>query len=195
TSLNFTINNPNAALPLTGIAFTDTLPAGLSVPTGSASVCSGTVMTTSPNMISFSGGQLLASGTCMFSVTVTGVWPCQCVNQTGVISSTESGAGTTSNMAPITVIGQPTISKSFSTSTICTGGVATLTFTIMNPNSATAFTGIAFTDALPSGLVVAPTPNASTTCGAGSFSPAPQAADTSLTFSGGRVAAHPRWSA
>src|SRR5262249_61337086 len=136
-----------------------------------------------PNMSRLGGGRLPAGGGCTFSVTVTGVSACVCMNQTGPISSTESGAGVASNMASITVIGQPTIQKSFSTSTICTGGVATLTFTIMNPNSATAFTGIAFTDALPSGLVVAPTPNASTTCGSGSFSPAPQSGDTSLSFS------------
>src|SRR5262249_3547014 len=55
TSLNFTLSNPNAALPLTGVAFTDTLPAGLSVPTGSATFCSGTLTTTAPNMISYSG--------------------------------------------------------------------------------------------------------------------------------------------
>src|SRR5262249_49953009 len=109
---------------------------------------------------------------------------------TGTISSNESGVGGTSNTATLTVVGPPSITKSFSASTICTGGVATLTFTITNPNTTTAFTGISFTDGLPSRLVVAPTPNTSTTCGSGSFSPSPTSGDTSLSFSGGTLAAN-----
>jgi uncharacterized repeat protein (TIGR01451 family) len=188
TSLTFSITNPNTGLGLTGITFTDTLPVGLSVPTATAATCGGTLTSTAPNTISFTGGALAATANCSFSVTVTGVSAGIQSNITGVISSNESGPGATSNTAMVTVIGAPTISKSFSAATICTGGVATLTFTITNPNTSTAFTGIAFNDSLPSGLQVAPTPNASTTCTGGTF--APNAGDTSLTFTKGQLAAN-----
>ena len=87
--------------------------------------------------------------------------------------------------ATLTVIGGPTISKAFSVPTIpLSGGVATLTFTITNPNTTTTLTGVAFTDALPAGLQVAATPNVVPGCGA--FTPA--AGATNLTFSGGSIA-------
>src|SRR5262249_28615872 len=162
TSLTFTITNPNTSQTLTGISFTDPLPAGLWVPNGTASTCGGTVTTTAPGTIAFSGGTLAASGSCSFSVTVTGVSAGVQMNTTGVISSTESGAGATSNTATVTVVGPATISKSFGAATIPLGGTTTLTFTITNNNATTTLTGVGFTDTLPSGLAVASTPNAST---------------------------------
>ncbi|MDZ4159500.1 MAG: hypothetical protein U1B80_06900, partial [Anaerolineaceae bacterium] len=74
----------------------------------------------------------------------------------------------------------PTLTKSFSPNPIAVNGVSTLTFTLTNPNSV-ALTGVKFTDALPSGVQVAATPAASTTCG-GTPTWAPSAAATSLTF-------------
>src|SRR5262249_61521889 len=58
TTLSFTVNNPNttAAGDLSGVAFTDTLPAGLTVAAGSSPQCGGTLTTTAPGTISFSGG-------------------------------------------------------------------------------------------------------------------------------------------
>jgi uncharacterized repeat protein (TIGR01451 family) len=43
----------------------------------------------------------------------------------------------------------PTITKSFSPSPVAVGGTSTLTFTINNPNTAAALTGVSFTDTLP----------------------------------------------
>ncbi len=186
TSLTFMITNPNSGTALSGISFTDTLPAGLTVPTTSSSTCGGTLTTTAPSTISFSAGTVAASDMCSFSVTVTGITAGVWNNTTGVISSTESGAGATSNTASLAVIGGAFISKAFGSATIPLNGVTTLTFTITNPNPMTALTGVAFTDALPSGLQVASTPNASTSCG-GTFTPS--AGDTTLTFSGGTILA------
>jgi len=80
----------------------------------------------------------------------------------------------------------PGFSKAFSPSTIDPGGISRLTFTIDNTANAIEAADLAFTDAFPAGLVVAGTPNGSTTCG-GTF--APGASDVSLAFAGGAVAA------
>lgn len=75
---------------------------------------------------------------------------------------------------------QPTISKSFAPNPVAVNGNATLTFTLSNPNT-TQLTGAKFTDTLPTGLEVAATPSASTTC-TGSPSWAPTAGATVLAF-------------
>jgi uncharacterized repeat protein (TIGR01451 family) len=74
----------------------------------------------------------------------------------------------------------PTLTKSFTPPTIPVNGTSVLTFTLTNTNSA-ALTGARFTDALPAGVQVAATPNASTTC-TGSPTWAPAAGATNLTF-------------
>jgi uncharacterized repeat protein (TIGR01451 family) len=72
SSLAFTISNPNAGTSLTGVGFTDSLPAGVTVVNASATVCGGTVTLTSPGSISLSGATIAANAQCQFSVTVTG---------------------------------------------------------------------------------------------------------------------------
>ena len=76
----------------------------------------------------------------------------------------------------------PRLSKAFSPTTIAGNGISTLTFTLVNPNDNFDIAGATFTDNLPSGLQVAPFPNASTTCTAATWAPA--AGATSLTFTG-----------
>ena len=66
------------------------------------------------------------------------------------------------------------------------GGVSTLTFTIDNTANILEVGSLAFDDSFPNGLVVADSPNVSTTCG-GTFAPA--AGATSLAFADGSVAA------
>ncbi|RLC99839.1 MAG: hypothetical protein DRI65_16880, partial [Chloroflexota bacterium] len=75
----------------------------------------------------------------------------------------------------------PEITKTFLQDPIAINGVSTLTFTLTNPNASNALTGVTFIDALPTGLQVAATPNASTTCG-GSPTWLPTAGATTLTF-------------
>jgi uncharacterized repeat protein (TIGR01451 family) len=185
STLTFSITNPNSAQGLTGITFTDTLPAGITVPTAApTAACGGMVSTTAPNLISFSGGSLAASGSCMFSVTVTGATTGVWNNTSGNISSNESGAGGTSNQATLTVVGPPSIMKSFDAATIPLNGTSVLTFTITNPNTTTAFTGVAFTDTLPAGLTV-PT-GSSAVCGGGTLT---TTAPNMIALTGGAIAA------
>jgi len=58
----------------------------------------------------------------------------------------------------------PTLTKSFSPNSIVAGATSTLTITLLNPNAGAATLTAPFVDTLPSGVVVAAVPNASTTC-------------------------------
>ncbi|MGA9627694.1 MAG: hypothetical protein WBL65_26845 [Bryobacteraceae bacterium] len=97
TSLSFTITNPNAGGSLTGVGFTDTLPAGLvvSTPNGLAGSCGGGTITATAasGSVSLTGATLAASSSCNFSVNVTGTTAGTQNNTTGAVSSNESGAG------------------------------------------------------------------------------------------------------
>ena len=77
------------------------------------------------------------------------------------------------------------LSKAFSPTSINAGATSTLTFTLTNPNASDDLTGASFTDILPSGMKVAATPNASTTCSGATWNPA--ADDPTLSFSGGTI--------
>jgi uncharacterized repeat protein (TIGR01451 family) len=137
--------------------------------------------------VSFSGGTVAASGTCTVTVDVTATTGGSKVNTTGNVTSTNGGTGGTGT-STLTVLSPPSIAKAFSPNPIAIGAVSTLTFTITNPNAGTALTGVAFTDTFPAGLQVAATPNATATnCGSPTFAPA--AGNTSVSFSGGTIAA------
>ncbi|RYD15075.1 MAG: DUF11 domain-containing protein, partial [Lysobacteraceae bacterium] len=81
----------------------------------------------------------------------------------------------------------PAVSKAFAPTTIATGGTSTLTITLTNANASVATLDAVLTDNLPAGVVVAPTPNASTTCG-GSVSATAGGSTVSLA-SGGTIPA------
>jgi len=192
STLTFTITNSNASTALTGVAFTDTFPAGLQVaatPNATTTGCgSPTFVPAAGNTsVSFSGGTIAASGTCTVTITVTATTAGAKVNTTGSVTSTNGGTGNTGTDT-LSVVAPPSIAKTFSPNPIAVGGVSTLTFTITNSNTGTALTGVAFTDTFPAGLQVAATPNATTTgCGSPTFVPA--AGNTSVSFSGGTIAA------
>ena len=169
TALQFTITNPNA-IALTGIAFSDSFPAGLKVatPNGVTGSCGAGVVTATAGSTSLSlaGGTIGPFASCTFSVNVTSSVLGTLQNTTGAVTSTEGGTGTVSNTATLTVVSPvPTITKAFGAPRTTVGGTTSLTFTLANPNTALTLTGVAFNDALPAGLVVA-TPNGLTgSCG------------------------------
>ncbi|HEV1996486.1 MAG TPA: FG-GAP-like repeat-containing protein [Candidatus Acidoferrum sp.] len=197
TTLNFTITNPAAnTVAEAGVAFTDTLPAGLVVatPNGLTNTCGGTATAVAGSgSISLTGGAVAASSTCTVTVNITGTASANYTNTTGAVSSTNGGTGNTAS-ANLAVATPPTIVKSFNPITIFLSQNSTLSFTIQNPNTSVSLTGVAFTDNLPGGLVVA-SPNGLTgacgggtitaTAGAGtiSLSGATLAANASCTFS------------
>jgi uncharacterized repeat protein (TIGR01451 family) len=191
TSLSFTVGNPNSSVPLAGVAFTDALPTGLvvSTPNGVAGVCGGGSIAAlaAGSSISLSGAALAASASCTFSVNVTGTTPGAKINTTGAVSSTQGGAGATSNTATLTVLSPPVIAKAFGAASVAPGSSTTLTFTIQNPNASAGLTGVAVTDTLPSGLVVSTPASPSGSCGSGVITAT--AGATSVTLSAGIIAA------
>ncbi len=186
TTLSFTITNPIANVSsLTGVAFSDSFPAGLliSTPNGLTGSCGGGTITATAGVgsLSLTGATIAASGSCTFGVNVVGISAGAQANTTGTVSSNETGAGATSNTATVTVLGPPTITKSFGAASVALNGSTTLTFTVSNTNTGTSLTGVAFTDTFPSGLVVA-TPNGlSGTCGGGTITATAASASVSLS--------------
>jgi hypothetical protein len=113
SALSFTITNPGAnTVALAGVAFTDNLPANITVatPNGLVGSCGGGIITATAGSggISLTGGTLAASSACTFSVSVTGAVPGLYTNTTGAVSSANGGAG---NSASATLsIGHATLS-------------------------------------------------------------------------------------
>lgn len=195
TLLSFTIVNPNSDpnpnVTLTGVQFTDSLPAGVVVasPNQLFSNCSGTV-TADPgsSSVSLTGGSIgpqpqlrpqlkgligrkdpVAGGACFISVAVQANTSGDKNNTTGPISSDQSGPAAASNTATLHVIATPlvtppTASKAFGDTFIQVGANTSLAFNFANPNSGTILTNVALTDPLPSGLVVATPSGLTSTC-------------------------------
>ena len=168
-ALTFTIANGSGNGPVTGVGFSDTLPTGLTVSSGSASACGvGTLTRTSPSGIALSGGSLADGASCQVSAIVTGSAAGAYTTTTGAVSSTEGGPGNTAS-ASVNVDAYPSIAAAFNPSSVAVGATTALTFTITNPaGNPDVLHFIGLTDTLPAGLTVA-NAAAVTTCGAGSL--------------------------
>jgi YVTN family beta-propeller protein len=182
TSLTLTISNPNSTTALSGIAFSDSFPAGLIVSASPAlnSSCGGTVSAAAGSgTVSLSGGTLAANASCTVLLNVTGT-AAGAKNNSVQVTSTEGGPGNTSN-ATVTVVAPPVIIKTFGATNIPLNGSTSLTFAIQNNNAGTTLTGVMFSDTLPAGLVVS-TPNGLTgSCGGGTITGTPASGSVSLT--------------
>ncbi len=109
STLTFTIANGTGNPAQNGLAFTDTLPANVTVVSPVAmSQCNGTVSSTGPNNITFTGGNM-ASGTasCTIVVTVTSSISGSYTNGTGNISALSLGMTNSANSTLI--VGAPAI--------------------------------------------------------------------------------------
>lgn len=180
STLEFTIDNTTGGLSVTELDFTDNMPAGvtLATPPAAATTCTGGTLTADAGdvIVSYTGGAVAAGASCTVSVNVTAASSGTYVNTSGELTSSLGSSGTAS--ATLTVRPPPTVTKSFAPGTIAADGTSTVTVTIDNTLNAEDATGITFVDVLPTGMVVATPPNASTTCpggnvtasaGAGSF--------------------------
>ena len=157
TSLSFTVTNPAAnTVSLTGVSFTDTLPAGLTVaaPNGLTGSCGGGTITATAGAgtVSLSGATLATNSNCTFSVNVTGT-TAGVQNNSVTVSSTNGGTGNTAT-ASVTVIAPPdlTITKTH-TGNFSQGQTgAQYTITVTNSGGSSTSATVTVTDALPSGL-------------------------------------------
>jgi uncharacterized repeat protein (TIGR01451 family) len=166
TSVTFTLSNPNP-VSLTGAAFTDLLPAGLVVasPNGLSNGCGGsTAAAAGSGSIALSGGTIPASSSCAVTANVRGTSAGIKDNTTSTLTTTQGSSGTTA-AASLTVVGPPTLTKSFAPSTVPVGATTRLTFTLTNPNPTTALSRITFSDPFPGGLGVAANPAVTNGCG------------------------------
>ena len=192
TSLSFAIANPSSSLSLTGLAFTDSLPAGLLVatPPNVATTCTGTITAAAgASSVSLAGGTLAVTSSCVITVCaitldVTGA-TAGVKNNSVTSTSNEAGTGNTANAA-VTVVAPPVLAKAFGAASVPLNGSTSLSFTINNTNSATALSGITFSDTLPAGLVIS-TPNGILgSCGGGTIT-ATQASNV-VNLSGATIA-------
>lgn len=182
----FTISNTEGNGDLTGISFSDALPAGLEVapdpPDLPPDTCGGTrPEAAGSHTISYSGGTLADGASCTVGVEVTVTSAGRKDNTTGPVSSTESGPGSSpSNTATITGVDAPTFDKSFGSSTVPVGGTTSLSFTISNPNADTPLR-VDFSDPLPAGLVVANPNGLPGSCDDGEITATPGSGSITLT--------------
>ena len=116
-------------------------------------------------VVTVSGGSetctgTIAAGSCTLSLTTPGA---RTLTATYASDSNFNGSSDTESHS---VIAPPIIAKTFGLASTPIGGTTTLTLTITNPASNNvALTGVGFTDAFPTGLVVATPLAMNNTCG------------------------------
>ncbi len=101
-------------MALTGVAFTDNLPAGLVVatPNGLGGTCTGTVTATAGSgSISLTGGTVAAASSCTVIANVTGAAVGTYNNTSGAVTSTNGGTGNTASATLQIAVADLTITK------------------------------------------------------------------------------------
>ncbi len=165
STLTFTIDNFGGG-PVTDLAFTDVLPAGVTLasPFGEHNCDDGVVTVVPGDTINFMDGEVGPGDSCTVSVNVTSGFAGVYTNTSGDLTSSAGNSGmATDDLIVVTTL--PGFSKSLAPSAISFGGRSTLTFLIDNTLNPGSVDNVDFTDNLPVGMVVADPPNASTTCG------------------------------
>lgn len=211
--LRISFYNPTAQ-PVTNLSVTDNLPVGVTVPSGAnpVSTCPGaTVSAPTSGRVQVSGASVVAASggiaaSCYAEIDVLVVAAGDYFNTiaAGAINATVGGTRVTNAHSASDTLRAKfpmVVHKAFSNLTLdstnpspfvtgtdskAPGALAVLTIRLANPNGAD-LTAVAFVDSLPANLVVATTPNASTTCANGVVTAA--ASGTSVRLSGATVPA------
>ena len=211
------IANDNTGSALTAVDLTSLLNSGgnnivIVAPGVSANSCNGTLTAAvGTSAVVLTGGNVSIAtpgvpGTCSITVKVSST---QTGNQiVGIPANTTPAPGTaglvfTEGGVPnqhnttaanatllVTSLLPPTGSKSFNPTPSCVGLPTELTITLSNPNSGATMPLTSFTDTLPSGMVVAPTPSDSVACTGTGFANGTVTATAgsgSVTLAGGTI--------
>lgn len=153
-TLTFTLTNPNPATDLTGVTFSDDMPAGLLIanPDSLGGTCDTSVVTLTPTNISLVGAVLLANNSCTLSIDVLATAAGDQVNTTGPITSNEGGTGGTATATVTVVVPDLTITKTHTGNFVRPQTGATYTITVSNSGGADTSALITVNDNLPAGL-------------------------------------------
>jgi len=190
--LSFHIKNLESS-DINGLAFSDDLNAILSglQSTGVSltDICGAGSSLSGTSTLLFTGGSLAAGASCDFNVTLAVPVSATSGSYTNTTSDLTSYGSVVSKpaAADLEVALIPGFSKVFAPNLIASNAISTLTFDINNSSNAFATTALAFTDNLPSGMMVAAVPNITNTC-SGSVTAVAQSSQISLT--GGSVSAY-----
>ena len=198
STLGITLRNPNTAAVLTGITFTDTMPAGMIIadpplftPSAVGDCGPGATITgtSGTNTFTFSGGTLAADAECTMSLSATMTVNSNLTNTipAGAVSTFNGVTNGTATSASLTNQAGASISKSFAPNPVASGlsNYSILTITIRSTANV-ALTGLGLVDTLPAGLQVAggSAPLPSHNCGVSATLLAAPGA-TSIQLSGG----------
>ena len=160
STLTFTLANGIGNPTQNGLAFTETLPASMTVKTTAATPqCNGTVTATAGgNTITLAGGNMsLGQANCTVDVDVTAAAAATYTNLPANLSGLSTGMtnGIPVGGVTLTVNPPPTLAKSFLPVEVGVGQTSVLTLTINNSAGNPAQAGLGFTDTLPANLVLA----------------------------------------
>lgn len=168
STLTFTITND--ATTTNDMRFTDTLPLGVAIAGGGfGGTCASNTGTALGRTTGTSGGRatitvqgvdLAGSASCTVTVPITSNTAGSYANTSANISNLLNGL-TADGVNDTLVVQAATLTKDFSPATILVGQTATMSLELNNTAEAPQHTGLAFTETLPAGLVLASAPAAS----------------------------------
>jgi LPXTG-site transpeptidase (sortase) family protein len=179
STVRITITNPNTVDDLTNVTFTDNLPAGLTVQSGSGAFtgtdCTGTVDTSVSTRIRLTNGTIPAGGSCVLSGVVTASVAANYPNTVSCSDMSFDGGTAGCQQASATLRVYPntlglSATKSFSPANIPPGTPTTLTIRVTAPGD-TALSNFLLTDNLPANVLISDPPNATqnSNCGPGTL--------------------------
>jgi uncharacterized repeat protein (TIGR01451 family) len=172
--LTININRAAGAPALTGINLTDNLPVGLTInPIANVANTCGGIVNAPPlgTAIALTGGSLLggsSASSCRISLDVKAPGTVGSETNTIPANSLTTNEGATYNRSTSATLSQTnsylTLNKGFSPTSIAFGGSSTFTLLVLNNNpNAVNLTNVALTDLFPTGMTIAPVPNATFT--------------------------------
>jgi len=167
STLILTLSNTSSTAAALTASLADSLPSGMTLSGDGSTTCGGTVSgSKGSGTLTLTGGSIPASGHCTVTASVTAAAVGSYVNSL-VVGALKTGNGSSPTAAvatlTVTAVAVPTLSKSFSPSTITVGGTSTLIITLGNANTISDSLAAALVDALPSGLTLSAP--GTTTCG------------------------------